>query len=76
MCFCFVGDPSEECEDLPPRFGKNCEFRCHCLNLTEFCDKQTGRCTSGCMHGWLGESCQISKHILYSSFRIIPVCNS
>nr|XP_022288903.1 uncharacterized protein LOC111100993 isoform X3 [Crassostrea virginica] len=59
----YPGDPSEECEDLPPRFGKNCEFRCHCLNLTEFCDKQTGRCTSGCMHGWLGESCQIISSV-------------
>ncbi|XP_078311811.1 uncharacterized protein LOC111100993 isoform X8 [Crassostrea virginica] len=57
------GDPSEECVDLPPRFGNNCEFRCHCLNLTEFCDKQTGRCISGCMHGWLGESCQIISSV-------------
>nr|XP_022288908.1 uncharacterized protein LOC111100994 isoform X2 [Crassostrea virginica] len=57
------GDPSEECVDLPPRFGNNCEFRCHCLNLTEFCDKQAGRCISGCMHGWLGESCQIISSV-------------
>ena len=52
--------PPEKCNQLPPRFGNECQHRCHCLNLTEFCNKETGHCTSGCLHGWIGDNCQTS----------------
>ena len=54
-------NPPKKCNQFPPRFGNECQHRCHCLNLTEFCNKATGHCTSGCMHGWIGDNCQTSK---------------
>ena len=54
------------CEENPPRFGKRCEHKCHCVNTSERCDQHSGVCQSGCISGWTGDSCQISKflHVL------------
>nr|XP_022327791.1 uncharacterized protein LOC111127048 isoform X4 [Crassostrea virginica] len=56
-------NPPKKCNQFPPRFGHECQHRCHCLNLTEFCNKATGHCTSGCMHGWIGDNCQTISSI-------------
>nr|XP_022327737.1 uncharacterized protein LOC111127042 [Crassostrea virginica] len=56
-------NPSKYCKQLPASFGNDCQYRCHCLNSTEICDKTTGRCKSGCMHGWMGTNCQIISSI-------------
>ena len=55
------------------RFGKNCAKECHCKEVMEACNKNTGSCKSGCHPGWLDISCQESMLILcyYSLLRLI-----
>ncbi|XP_041355245.1 uncharacterized protein LOC121372870 isoform X1 [Gigantopelta aegis] len=43
------------CTDF--RYGDDCDQTCNCRNETEVCDKKTGRCKSGCAHGWTGDAC-------------------
>ncbi|XP_062578383.1 uncharacterized protein LOC134240295 [Saccostrea cucullata] len=58
---------SNSCETPPPKFGENCEFRCHCSNLSEICDRHTGNCFSGCIDGWEGKNCHTIKSIFDKS---------
>ncbi|XP_062578414.1 uncharacterized protein LOC134240324 isoform X2 [Saccostrea cucullata] len=57
----------KECNQTLPRFGNNCEFRCHCANLSEVCNKLTGSCQSGCIDGWRGNDCQIITSVFDKS---------
>lgn len=69
MSISLIDDRPKECVHFPPRFGLNCEFRCHCFNLSEVCDNLTGHCESGCMSGWRGQDCQISKAFISKSLK-------
>ncbi|XP_060083634.1 receptor-type tyrosine-protein phosphatase kappa-like [Ylistrum balloti] len=41
------------------RYGPNCLYECHCADITSDCNQKTGKCTSGCHPGWIGEpGCQ------------------
>ncbi|XP_062608989.1 uncharacterized protein LOC134270764 [Saccostrea cucullata] len=57
----------KECNQTLPRFGNNCEFRCHCANLSEVCNKLTGSCQSGCIDGWRGNDCQMITSVFDKS---------
>ncbi|XP_056004627.1 uncharacterized protein LOC125657864 isoform X2 [Ostrea edulis] len=58
---------AKKCEQFPPMFGNKCEFRCHCSNSSEVCDKNFGICQSGCIDGWQGNNCQIITSVFDKS---------
>ena len=43
-------------------YGEECNKTCNCRNQTEVCDKRSGRCTSGCPNGWIGDVCDQGKN--------------
>ena len=47
------------CDDY--KFGPKCTKSCRCRDKKEACDKETGRCRSGCETGWSGEDCYRGK---------------
>ena len=60
---CNVFFLTTECVD--GQYGYNCQLLCNCLDEAEVCNKETGRCTSGCKHGYSGSSCQIGLSHFY-----------
>ncbi|KAK6188230.1 hypothetical protein SNE40_004456 [Patella caerulea] len=48
------------------RFGYNDKYICHCDNKGP-CDSVTGLCSSGCVMGWYGDSCQ-KENVAFDKF--------
>ncbi|CAG2255730.1 unnamed protein product [Mytilus edulis] len=46
----------------PSHFGHVCNESCP-RNCQGPCDLETGKCTFGCLNGWIGETCDIGKTI-------------
>ncbi|XP_046570514.1 multiple epidermal growth factor-like domains protein 11 [Haliotis rubra] len=45
-----------QCSDF--WFGSQCQYRCHCKDKLEVCDKHSGACASQCAEAWTGTGCQ------------------
>ncbi|XP_067684440.1 multiple epidermal growth factor-like domains protein 10 isoform X2 [Haliotis asinina] len=45
-----------QCSDF--WFGNKCQYKCHCKDELEVCDKLSGACTSQCAEAWTGTGCQ------------------
>ncbi|CAH1243137.1 FGFR3 [Branchiostoma lanceolatum] len=65
-CSCAPGLMGIECITVCPdgMYGASCTQTCHCTNGPAVCDKKTGACTGGCLHPWVGDSCQIESAYL------------
>lgn len=46
-------------------YGDGCKSRCagHCIENSP-CNHVKGQCNSGCAAGWMGNQCNLRKHII------------
>lgn len=52
-------------------YGKNCSAQCSInCNISNRCDRVTGKCEGGCKPGWTGFHCDQGKHVRCFSYMV------